>query len=211
MQRWDVILVGAGFGGLCTGALLARAGKRVLVLDKEGTIGGRAKTVLHAGHVLDDGAHIPSRAGHLEGIFLDLGLRFPDVFPLEKSEIYHENRWKSPRELFTGEMFKKVLAEMQRLTSEDLASLDDTPLRDWVERMSGEPGIQMLFFYLGCATSVGNRFEIYLFSQPAVVRSLHCSAGWDPEEVSRLLEPTFRPHFTPLDNSATFFTWPALL
>jgi len=53
--------------------------------------------------------------------------------------------------------------------------------------------------------------EIYLFSQPAVVRSLHRSAGWDPEEIASVLEPTFRPHFTPLDNSATFFTWPALL
>lgn len=53
--------------------------------------------------------------------------------------------------------------------------------------------------------------EIYLFSQPAVVRALHCSGRWDPEEISRVLEPTFRQHFTPLDNSATFFTWPALL
>jgi hypothetical protein len=53
--------------------------------------------------------------------------------------------------------------------------------------------------------------EIYLFSQPWVVRSLHSSTGWELEEICRVLEPTFRPHFTPLDNSATFFTWPALL
>lgn len=53
--------------------------------------------------------------------------------------------------------------------------------------------------------------ELYLFSQPTVVRSLACSGRWDPEEISRMLEPTFKPHFTPLDNSATFFTWPALL
>jgi phytoene dehydrogenase-like protein len=198
MQRWDVILVGAGFGGLCTGALLARAGKRVLVLEKEGTIGGRAKTVLHGGHVLDDGAHIPSRAGHLERIFVDLGLPYPDVVPLEKSEIYHEGRWKSPRELFTAEMFKKVLAEMQRLTPEDLASLDDTPLRDWVERISAEPGIQMLFFYLGCATSVGNRFETYSTGEMIYILQEFLRAGRRLNELAGVIRGGMKAILEPL-------------
>lgn len=201
MERWDVILVGAGFGGLCTGALLARAGKRVLVLEKEGTVGGRAKTVLHAGHVLDDGAHIPSRAGHLEGIFRDLGLRYPDVVPLEKSEIYHDGRWKNPKELFTGEMYKRVLAEMNRLTPEELASLDDTPLRDWVEKISDEPGIQMLFFYLGCATSVGNRFETYSTGEMVSILQEFLRAGRRLNELAGVIRGGMKAILEPLAQS----------
>ena len=161
MEHWDVIIIGAGYGGLCTGALLCRGGKKVLVLEKEGALGGRAKSVLYCGHVLDDGAHIPSRAGHLESIFSDLGLEYPEVVLLNKSEIYHEGTWKNPKQLFSPATFKRALAEIMKYSACELTALDDLPLKEWVERISGEEGIDVLFFYLGCATSVGNRFETY--------------------------------------------------
>src|SRR6185312_10430561 len=39
-RRWDVIVVGAGHNGLACAAYLARAGKRVLVLESRERIGG---------------------------------------------------------------------------------------------------------------------------------------------------------------------------
>src|SRR5215470_18012336 len=39
-QRWDVIVVGAGHNGLTCAAYLARAGKRVLVLEARERVGG---------------------------------------------------------------------------------------------------------------------------------------------------------------------------
>jgi hypothetical protein len=53
--------------------------------------------------------------------------------------------------------------------------------------------------------------EIYTFSQPRVVRSIHNAEGWSARVLADLLEPTFEQHLTPLDNSITFFDWPALL
>jgi len=53
--------------------------------------------------------------------------------------------------------------------------------------------------------------EIYLFDQPRIVRSLHRADGWTPAELARVLEPAFRPHLTPLDDSISYFTWKALL
>jgi len=53
--------------------------------------------------------------------------------------------------------------------------------------------------------------EVYLFGQPGVVRSLHRAEGWSAADLAKVLAPTFKPHFTPLDNSITFFDWPALL
>ncbi|MFC1824994.1 phytoene desaturase family protein [Thermodesulfobacteriota bacterium] len=161
MENWDVIIVGAGYGGLCSGALLAHEGKKVLVLERDKIIGGRAGSIMHAGQVLDDGAHIPSQAGHLESIFADLGFPYPEIVPVNKSEVYHEGEWKSPKDLFTADMFKQVLGSMMKLTADEISALDDVPLNEWVATISDDPGIKMLFFYLGCATSVGNRFETY--------------------------------------------------
>jgi NAD(P)-dependent dehydrogenase (short-subunit alcohol dehydrogenase family) len=53
--------------------------------------------------------------------------------------------------------------------------------------------------------------EIYIFNQPRIVRSIHKAGGWTAEEIGKTLEQTFAPHFTPLDNSATYFTWEALV
>jgi phytoene dehydrogenase-like protein len=161
MSHWDVIIVGAGYGGLCSGALLAHAGKKVLVLERDAVIGGRARSILYSGQVLDDGAHIPSRAGHLESIFEDLGLPYPELAEMGKSEIYHEGKWMGPKELFTADMYKKVFGEMMRLSPDEIAQLDDLPLSQWVGSVSDDPGIHKLFFYLACSTSVGNRFQTY--------------------------------------------------
>ena len=44
-DTYDVIVVGAGYGGVTTATLLARAGKRVLLVDKNRYPGGKAMTV----------------------------------------------------------------------------------------------------------------------------------------------------------------------
>ena len=42
MDKPDVVIIGAGIGGLITGAILAKIdGMKVLILEKESTIGGR--------------------------------------------------------------------------------------------------------------------------------------------------------------------------
>ena len=42
MKQYDVIIVGSGLGGLSAGAILAKAGKKVLVLERHYQFGGFA-------------------------------------------------------------------------------------------------------------------------------------------------------------------------
>jgi prolycopene isomerase len=73
-KSWDVIVVGAGLGGLSCAGLLSRKGKRVLVLEKHNKVGGyahqfvrkagpdtvyRFDVALHVTGAMDEGA--PSR------------------------------------------------------------------------------------------------------------------------------------------------------
>ncbi len=45
MEKWDVVVVGAGVGGLSAGALLAKEGLQTLVLEKDDRVGGRAMSL----------------------------------------------------------------------------------------------------------------------------------------------------------------------
>lgn len=54
----SVIIIGGGMGGLFTGALLARNGYRVTVLEKNTTIGGGLQTFLRDGERFETGMHM---------------------------------------------------------------------------------------------------------------------------------------------------------
>ena len=44
MARFDVVVIGAGLGGLTAGAILARAGRKVLVIERSNSVGGAASS-----------------------------------------------------------------------------------------------------------------------------------------------------------------------
>lgn len=55
--KYDAIVVGSGLGGLTTAALLAKAGRRVLVLERHYTAGGFTHSYRRRGFEWDVGVH----------------------------------------------------------------------------------------------------------------------------------------------------------
>lgn len=56
-KQWDAVIIGAGIAGLTASIYLARAGRRVLLLDKSTQPGGRAASTELAGARVNLGAH----------------------------------------------------------------------------------------------------------------------------------------------------------
>ncbi len=56
-EKFDVIVIGSGPGGLCTAALLAKEGYKVLVLERHYTAGGFTHTYTRKGYEWDVGLH----------------------------------------------------------------------------------------------------------------------------------------------------------
>jgi NAD(P)-dependent dehydrogenase (short-subunit alcohol dehydrogenase family) len=85
---------------------------------------------------------------------------------------------------------------------------------DRMQQMTPEK-IAPLTVYLGSDSAAGisgqifgvRNNEIFLFSQPRPVRTLHRSDGWTPEKLEAQLKQAFGASFTPLERSSDVFAW----
>jgi len=73
-EKYDVVVVGAGIGGLGVGALLAHSGYKTLVVEKHDFVGGRFSSYEHEGFTLPTGAvTIHYKDTETEQIFKEVG------------------------------------------------------------------------------------------------------------------------------------------
>src|SRR5439155_25596780 len=70
---FDVLVVGAGAGGLMTAARLASLGYRTLVAERLGHLGGRASTRDVDGFKINNGAIVIETGGIIEQTFVEVG------------------------------------------------------------------------------------------------------------------------------------------
>lgn len=63
LEHYDVIVIGAGIGGLSTAALLSKAGKSVLLLERHDRPGGYAHGFRRKNYHFDSGVHLVSGCG----------------------------------------------------------------------------------------------------------------------------------------------------
>lgn len=87
---FDSVIVGSGLGGLCCGALLAKSGLKVLVLEQHSKIGGYAHNFKRRQFTFESGIHsVPlGPNGTIMHILKVLGID-SQITPIEHSEMYH--------------------------------------------------------------------------------------------------------------------------
>src|SRR6202521_4555466 len=64
MARYDVLGSGAGLGGLTAGAILARAGRKVLVIERSNSVGGAASSYKSGDLFVEGSLHETSDPHH---------------------------------------------------------------------------------------------------------------------------------------------------
>lgn len=87
--RYDACVIGSGIGGLTCGAFLARAGMRVLVLEKHSRIGGYADSFKRRNYIFESSVHSVPLASQGMIMYL-LGLLGIDslIQPVELPEMF---------------------------------------------------------------------------------------------------------------------------
>ena len=78
-MTFDAIIVGAGMAGLTAAAFLARAGKSVLLCEKENNCGGLVNSFERDGFIYDGGIRAMENSGVLFPMLRSLGLEIVDI------------------------------------------------------------------------------------------------------------------------------------
>ncbi len=162
-MKSDVVIIGGGIAGLSTGALLAKQGKRVTVIEKGNQPGGRAYTYEEKGFTLNYGPHamyLPE-SGELAEVMRRLGRSSPKCNYVDNTFAYWADGDRlasigsKPHQVLTTRLFSlgerlqvvKIMLAIRSAKPENVAP--GTTWRRWVDEHTGEAAVRRFAMALG--------------------------------------------------------------
>lgn len=157
----DVIIIGGGFGGLSTAALLASNGVGVLLLEREEVLGGRARSIEKEGFVVDNGLHSNrfASAGPAAAVLRNVGQSLEFVKEEGSiSYIYHKGelikRPSSAQEFTTTELLsqqgrEEMIKVLLQLLQESPDEWYSRTLLDFINKFTNNEEAREFFRLIG--------------------------------------------------------------
>ncbi len=166
MTHVDVLVVGAGMGGVCAAARLQHAGVSTLLVEREARVGGRASSFTKDGFTINTGAVAIENGGMMEQTFRDVGatlsLRYPEpanVFRVKGKTI---NPAKGGWSFLLDQITKKgakVLAQLGSARKGEYPE-EQLTLDQWIKGATSNETVHRLFRNLSAAIFAVNADEI---------------------------------------------------
>ncbi len=214
-EKHDVIVVGAGLGGVVCGALLARSGLKVLVLDKNNRVGGKQMGISVKGFKGEmwPTYGIPVELGPFVDAFRQLGIESKLNIMLKTQALMYrrpQGEWvtmvnvagkqeKDPTEnMFNSwqlepkerEVALGVLAEMALLTPEQQDKLDEVSVQQWLAQHENIPRQLHGFFAVDANLMATGLYELVAMSELARIMMIFGSSttGYPKGGYARLVQ-----------------------
>jgi len=177
MPKCDVAIIGAGSAGLVAGALLAKQGKKVKVIEGDRHLGGRAKAVpFEEGYRLTLGGHLLEDDGTgITKIMEYLGKELKHGSLSKGMPVYDEGKWKNVKDLYRSNKneLKKVVKALVNTEFSALDKYDNIPLRQWLQQHTSDKGVISLFEYLTVLECMTDHWYDHSASDNLYVRKMH--------------------------------------
>jgi len=177
MSRHDVVIIGAGAAGLSAGALLAKEGRSVLVVESSGWLGGRGVGVPDEGFKINVGGHLVEDSGSgITKVFEHVGKKLIHG-SVSSDMVIWENGWKSIRDLYSADKteLKKVINVLLETPYEELDHWDDRTLREWMLQHTRHEGVIALWEFITVLEAITENWWDHSASDNLYVRKMHYS------------------------------------
>ncbi|MEM9456438.1 MAG: 1-hydroxycarotenoid 3,4-desaturase CrtD [Myxococcota bacterium] len=99
MPEQEIVVVGAGIGGLSTALELAALGYGVTVVEKAHAVGGKMRTVEVDGRAIDSGPTVLTMREVFDGLFERAGVRFDQMVQLRPLRVLARHGWSDQTRL----------------------------------------------------------------------------------------------------------------
>ena len=119
MADYDVIVIGAGLGGLSLGALMAKRGKKTLIVEQSPRVGGYCSTFERDGFRFDLGASIIEIIDVIEGCFTELGTSVFNEVEMVPLEPIYTIKFKDGSEMRYPTSKEETADEFRKISPED--------------------------------------------------------------------------------------------
>ncbi len=166
--HYDAVIIGAGFAGLSAAALLSQQGRRVLLVEKSGRLGGRAAYIERDGFVWQYGQHSHRLAGDgiAARVFERLGepIDFIDTRG-NTAYLYFDGRLHRRPESVGGFLTTSLLPWAalldflrfyRRVLKEDANAWYDRTLLDFYRERGRNPWVERFLGFLGFTVMVSD-------------------------------------------------------
>jgi phytoene desaturase len=115
-ERADVVVVGAGVGGLAAAIRLAATGRRVVVLERNDVAGGKLAVVRHGGATFDAGPSLVTLPHVFDELFRVGGSSLADEVTLHRLDPQFTYRWPDGSSLVVPDDAERRVAAFEALS-----------------------------------------------------------------------------------------------
>jgi phytoene dehydrogenase-like protein len=177
MSRYDVVVIGAGPAGLSAGALLAKEGRSVCVVEASDWLGGRGVSVPDEGFKINLGGHLIEDSGSgITKVFEHVGRELIHGSVSSDMAVW-DGTWKSVRDLYRADKgeLKKLIDILLDTPYEEFDRWDDRTLRDWMLQHTSNEGLIALWEFITVLEAITENWWDHSASDNLFMRKMHYS------------------------------------
>jgi phytoene dehydrogenase-like protein len=175
--KTDVVVIGAGTAGLSTAVILAKEGKKVVLVEKERTLGGRSRHWQHKGHELGLGSHLVEDPGDsLTKVCELIDVTMEHSERSDSMPFWDRDGWKPIQEFYGGSAkqgLKRCIEALVETPYEDLDKWDHASLREWMRQYTSDDGVFLVWEAISVLEQITEKWYDHSASENLYVRKLH--------------------------------------